>query len=77
MKLKSVDDRHDSPFDCIFSNFYHPQVLVLVLVRALFLVGRVVCVFLAVTAKFLLPECQFSYTLYENEDIVYIFSKCF
>jgi hypothetical protein len=29
------------------------------------------CVFLAVPAKFLLPECQFSYMLYEN---AYIYS---
>jgi hypothetical protein len=35
----------------------HPQV------RALCLVGCVV--FLAVSAKFLLPECQFPYMLYE------------
>jgi hypothetical protein len=37
--------------------YMHPQV------RALCLVGCVV--FLAVSAKFLLPECQFPYMLYE------------
>ena len=42
-----------------------------VLVRALCLVGCVVCAFLAVSAKFLHPECQFSYMLYE---IAYIYS---
>ena len=42
-------------------------------VRALLcLLGCVVCVFLAVPAKFLLPECQFSYMLDENVDIYFL-----
>ena len=54
-------------FVCLYQTkdvrWRHPQV------RALCLVGCVV--FLAVSAKFLLPECQFSYMLYE---IGYIYS---
>jgi hypothetical protein len=37
------------------------------------MLGWLRCVFfLAVPAKFLLPECQFSYMLYENEDIYFL-----